>query len=76
MKAHLDVKTTKTEGHISHIEKDYNEIKMQINKQSVEEMLIGRAVKTAIQVLYDKGLFDNYGKSDEVLSNYPFIERG
>ena len=48
----------KKEGLISYIEKDYNEFKLQYNKQSVEDILIQRAVKTTIQILYDKGLFE------------------
>ena len=54
-KGYLDEELKKINGHIAYIEKDYNEFK----KQSVEEILIQRAVKTTIQILYDKGLFDN-----------------
>ena len=54
-KAYLDEKLKKIDGHLSYIEKDYNEFKKQYNKQSVEEILIQRAVKTTIQLLYDKG---------------------
>ena len=50
------------------MEKDFNEFKIQYNKQSVEKILVQRAVKTTtIQILYDKGLFDNYAKADKVL---------
>ena len=63
-KAYLDEKFKKIDGHISYLEKDYNEFKKQYNKQSVEEVLIQRAVKTTIQILYDKGLFDNYQNAD------------
>ena len=59
-KGYLDEKLLKINGHLSKLEKDYNELKLQYNKQSVEEILIQRAVKTTIQILYDKGLFDNY----------------
>ena len=59
-KAYLDKKFKKTDGHISYIEKDYNEFKLHYNKQGVEEISNQRAVKTTIQILYDKGLFDNY----------------
>ena len=63
-KAYLDSKIFKIYGQISFLEKDYNESKLQYNKLSVEEILIQRAVKATIQVLYDKGLFDNYANSD------------
>ena len=52
-KAYLDEKSLKIDGHISYIEKDYNEFQLQYNKQSVE-ILTQRAVKTTIQILYDK----------------------
>ena len=29
----------------------------------------------ALQVLYDKCLFDNYGRTHEVLKEYSFVER-
>ena len=69
-KAYLDEKLKKVDGHISYIEKDYNEFKKQYEQQSVEEILIQRAVKTTIQILYDKGLFDNYAKADKALEDY------
>ena len=59
-KAYLDEKFLKINGHLSKLEKDYNEFKLQYNKQNIEEILIQRAVKTTIQILYDKGLFDNF----------------
>ena len=59
-KVYLDEKLLKTNGHLSNLEKDYNKFKLQYNKQSVEGILIQRAVKTTIQILYDKGAFDNY----------------
>ena len=31
---------------------------------------IQRAVKTTIQILYDKGLFDNYANADKVLEYF------
>ena len=46
-------------GHIFFIEKDFNEFNIQYNKQSVEEISIQRSVKTTIQLLYHKGLFDS-----------------
>ena len=74
-KAHLDEKLEKIEGHLSKFEKDYNEFKIQYNKQSVEEILIQRAVKTTMQILYDKGLFDNFQNADKVLEDFLFVTR-
>ena len=74
-KGYLDEKLKKIDGHVSYIEKDYNEFKKQYNKQSVEEILIQRAVKTTIQILYDKGLFDNFQNSEEVLKDFLFVTR-
>ena len=74
-KAYLDEKLLKINGHLSKIEKDFNEFKKQYNKQSVEEVLIQRAVKTTIQILYDKGLFDKYANADKVLEDFLFTTR-
>ena len=74
-KGYLDEKLIKINGHISKLEKDYNEFKLQYNKQSVEDILIQRAVKTTIQILYDKGLFDNYANADKVLEDFLFVTR-
>ena len=74
-KAYLDDKLKKIDGHISYIEKDYNEFKKQYNKQSVEEILIQKAVKTTKQILYDKGLFDKYDNADKVLEDFLFVTR-
>ena len=74
-KAHLDEKLKKIDGHISYIEKDYNELKFQYNKQNVEVILFQRAVKTTIQILYDKGLVDNYANADKVLEDFTFTTR-
>ena len=74
-KAYLGEKLKKIDGHLSKLEKDYNEFKKQYNKQSVEEVLIQRAVKTTIQILYDKGLFDNYANADKVLEDFLFVTR-
>ena len=60
----------KIDGHLSKVETDYKEFKLQYNKQSVEEILIQRAVKTTIQILYDKGLFDNNANADNVLEDF------
>ena len=58
----------KIDGHLLKLEEDYN-------KQSVEEILIQRAVKTTIQILYDKGLFDNFQNADKVLEDFFFTTR-
>ena len=74
-KGYLDSKLLKIDGHLSKLEKDFNEFKLQYNKQSVEEILVQRAVKTTIQILYDKGLFDNYANADKVLEDFLFVTR-
>ena len=74
-KGYLNSKLIKTDGHLSKLEKDFNEFKKQYNKQSVEEILIQRVVKTTIQILYDKGLFDNYANADKVLEDFLFTTR-
>ena len=65
----------KIDGQLSKLEKDYNEFKLQYNIQSVEEILIQRAVKTTIQILYDKGLFDKYANADKVSEDFVFTTR-
>ena len=65
----------KINGHLSKLEKGFNEFKLQYNKQHVEEILIQRAVKTTIQILYDKGLFDNYVNADKNLEDFLFVTR-
>ena len=42
--------------------------------QSDDEFWIGKAVKTTIQKPYDKGFFDNYNNTDEVIKDYLLIE--
>ena len=74
-KGYLDDKLKKIDGHIAYIEKDYNEFKNSTTKQSVEEILIQRAVKTTIQILYDSSLFDNYANADKVLEDFLFTTR-
>ena len=71
-KAYLDKKLLKINGHLSKLEKDYNEVNLEYNKQSFEDILIQRAVKTTIQILYDKSLFDNYANADRVLEDFLF----
>ena len=74
-KSFLDSKLIKRDGHLSKLEKDYNGFILQYNKQNVEDILIQRAVKTTIQILYDKGLFDNYANADKVLEDFLFVTR-
>ena len=74
-KGYLDEKLLKIDSHLSKLEKDYNEFQLQYNKQSVEEILIQRAVKTTIQILYDRGLFDNYQNADKVLEDFLLTTR-
>ena len=74
-KGFLDEKLLKIDGHLSKLEKDYNEFNKQYDKQNVEDILIQRAVKTTIQILYDKGLFDNYDNADKVLEDFLFTTR-
>ena len=45
------------------------------NKQSVEENLIQKAVKTTLQKFYDQGFFDEYDNADAVLEDFLFVER-
>ena len=71
-KAYLDEKLLKISGHIPLLEKDYNEFILHYNKQSVEQSLIRRTVKTTLQIFYDKGLFDNFNNADEVLKDCLF----
>ena len=65
----------KRDGHLSNLEKDYNEFKLQYNKQSVEDILIQRAVKITIQILFDRGFFDNFQNADKVLEDFLFTTR-
>ena len=51
-KAYLDEKLLKINGHLPKLEEDYNEFKLQYNKQNVEDILSQRTVKTTIQNLF------------------------
>ena len=53
-RAYIDEKLLQKNGHISILEKGFNEFKLHYNKQSVEETLIQRDVETTIQILYYK----------------------
>ena len=61
-KGYIDKKLLKRTEHLSLLEKDYNEFKLQYNKQSVEQVSIQRAVKTTIQIPYDKVYFINMAR--------------
>ena len=50
-KGYLDDKLLKINGHLSKLEKDYNDFRLQNNKQNVEDISIQRVVKTTIQIL-------------------------
>ena len=65
----------KIDGHLSKLEKDYNEFIKQYNKQNIENNLVQRAVKTTIQILYDKGLFDTFQNADKVPEDFLFTTR-
>ena len=74
-KGYLDSKFLRIDGHLSKLKKDYNEFKKQNNKQSAEDKLIQKAVKTTIQIFYDKGLVDNYANADKVLEDFLLTTR-
>ena len=74
-KTYLDEKLLKINGHISLLENDYKEFKLEHSKQSIEEILVQRAVKTTIQILYDKRFFDNFQNADKNLKNFLFTTR-
>ena len=74
-KRYLDEKLSKINGHLSKLEKEYNEFKLQYNKQSVEDILNQRAVRTIIPILYEEGLFDNCANADEILGDFLFTTR-
>ena len=45
------------------------------SEQSKQEVVIERAVKTTIQILYDTGCFDSFDNAEEVLQDYLINER-
>ena len=71
-KLYPEEKSSEIDTHLSLIKKDYNEIKILNAKQSVEEVLIQRAVKTNIQIFYDKGMFDAFPNAHSVLRSFVF----
>ena len=74
-KAYLDSKLMRIDGHLSKLGIDYIDFKSQYNKESVEDILFQRAVKTTIPIFYDKGLFDKYANADKVLEDFLFRTR-
>ena len=54
---------------------DENLIKINGDLSKLEVILIQRAVKTTIQILYDRGLFDNFQNADKVLEDFFFTTR-
>ena len=74
-KAYLVENLSKTECCLLFLQKDYNEFKLQYNKQPVEELSIQRAVKTTIQLLYGEALFDNYAIADKISEDFLFVTR-
>ena len=72
-KTNLDTKLSKTVGSSSIIGNNYNELKFRNDKQS-EAVLLEIAVKTTIQILYDKGLFDKYDSAYGVIKDYLLTE--
>ena len=65
----------KIDGHKSILEKDYKKYKLLSNKQCIAEVLIQRAVKTTLQILYDKGLFDSFDNADMLGKDFLFVTR-
>ena len=65
-KAYLDEKILKRNSQLPILEKDYNEFKLQCNKQFVEVILIQRAVKMTIQ----NGLIDAFSNADKFIKDF------
>ena len=57
------------------MEKNYNEMQIFSNKQSIKEVLIQRAVKKTIEILHDKELFDSFPNADKVLKDFLFVQQ-
>ena len=45
-------------------------MKLQYNRQSLEKVLVQRAVETTILKLYDKCLLDKYANADGILKDF------
>ena len=72
-KAYLDTKRSKRECQISYIQKDYNEVNLHNNKQSVEEFLTEGAMRMTFQILHGKGLSDNCDNAVEMTKDFVLI---
>ena len=72
--AYLDEKLSKLEGHLSLLEKITTNLKYLPTNSLWKKVLLQRAVKTIIQILYDKGLFDFFPNAD-VLKAFLFVVR-
>ena len=57
------------------LENDYIEFRLEYNKQSLQEILYQKVVKTTIQKLFDTGLFDSFSNADKVLKDSLFVTR-
>ena len=68
-KPYLDTNLPKVGGHLSLVVNDCNDFKLRIDKHS-EKVSIEKAVKTNIQKLCDKGIFDNFNNTDELLNDF------
>ena len=74
-KAYLDKNFSGVFEHQSCKERTFNHFKKHSNeKQPENEDLIEKAVETTLQLLYDKGLFDNYNNANEILKVYLLSE--
>ena len=65
-KACLDEKLSKIDSHLSLLDNGCKEYILQYNKHSVEEVVIQTAVKTTIQILYDKGILNDFPNADKI----------
>ena len=69
-KGYVDEKLFKIDGHLLFFfNKNYNEFKLQYDKQSVEKILIHRVVIATIQILY-KNFFEHFQNADKVLKDF------
>ena len=68
-------KIFETDSHISVLEKDYNKFILLSNKQSIEEFLIQRGVKTTKQLLWGKKLFDSSPNAEKFSKDFLFVTR-
>ena len=63
-KAYLDKTLSEVNGHISYLEKIFEESNS--GKLSEGEVLIEKAMKTTKLILYDERLFQKYDNADEI----------